>query len=135
LCRYRDDYFETGTRTGRRVSFFCFAKRKKPKKRRPECRLLPAFLSFDGVCRKGLPVPPATCGIPAAPRTGYSRQNLRYSARHTGMGGLFNPLLLIQFIGCAEQCEAHQSRTMRLVPRHILWHYNLSVVRGCITFR
>jgi hypothetical protein len=33
---------------------------------------------------EGAPAPLLTCGIPAAPLTGYSRQKLRCSARHTG---------------------------------------------------
>jgi hypothetical protein len=44
-CRYRDGYFETGSRTGERDTFFCFAKRKYPKKRRPDAA---CFLRSDG---------------------------------------------------------------------------------------
>jgi hypothetical protein len=72
------------------------SKRKYPKKRRPGCRLFPAFLDFDEGWRKGLLPPSPTCGIPAAPLTGYSRQKLRYSARHAGLiapTGKFSSLL------------------------------------------
>ncbi|MDO9424021.1 MAG: hypothetical protein Q7T40_07505 [Methylobacter sp.] len=35
---------ESGSRTRRRDTFFCVAKRKYPKKKRPGCRLVPAFI-------------------------------------------------------------------------------------------
>ncbi len=30
-------------------------------------------------------------------------------------------------VGCAERSDAHQSRTMRLQSRHILWRFRQSV--------
>jgi hypothetical protein len=59
--------FEVGSRPDSRDTFFCSAKRKYPKKRRPGSRLLPALRSFWRGWRKGLPAPSPTCGIPAAP--------------------------------------------------------------------
>jgi len=67
MCRYRDNYFETGSRTGKRVTFFWRSKRKYTKKRRLGCRLLPALRRFYWGLPKGTPVPLATCGIPGAP--------------------------------------------------------------------
>jgi hypothetical protein len=40
--------------------------KKSIQKKSARYRLLPALLAFTGGCRKGLPVPPATCGIPVA---------------------------------------------------------------------
>jgi len=57
LCRWRDGLFESGSRTRRRDTFFCFAKRKYPKKRRPGFRQFPALLTFDEGFQKGLPSP------------------------------------------------------------------------------
>jgi hypothetical protein len=67
MCRWRDGCFESGSCTRGRDTFFCVAKRKYPKKRRPGCRLLPALRRFYRRLPKGTPVPLATCGIPAAP--------------------------------------------------------------------
>ena len=46
------------------------AKEKYPKETTPECRLLPAFRRFYRGLLEGTPVPPAKCGIPAAPLFG-----------------------------------------------------------------
>ena len=46
-----------GSRTDDRDTFFCFAKRKYPKKRRPECRVNPALIRFERGFPKGLPSP------------------------------------------------------------------------------
>jgi len=43
------------------------SKEKYPKEKTPECRLFPALLAFAEGFRKGLPAPPKTSGIPAAP--------------------------------------------------------------------
>ncbi len=73
-----------GSRTDNRDTFFCLAKRKYPKKMPPGFRHIPALLAFGEGFRKGLPAPPKTSGIPAAPLTGYSCQKLRCSGRNNG---------------------------------------------------
>jgi hypothetical protein len=44
-----------------------FHKRKYPKLRRPDAAYSLRLLHLSGFARKDIPVPPATCGIPAAP--------------------------------------------------------------------
>jgi len=53
-------------RTDRRNTFFCFAKRKYPKKRRPGFRQFPALLTFGEGFRRAIPGPSKTSGIHAA---------------------------------------------------------------------
>ena len=60
--------FNAGFRTGERDTFFCSAKRKYPKKRRPRCRDDPARRDFRQGFFDGASQPlRKTCGIPAAP--------------------------------------------------------------------
>lgn len=82
--RFARIHLTVGSRTHGRGSFFCAAKRKNPKKRRPDCRLSPPLLAFGGVARRGFHAPLATRGIPSAPLPGYSHRKLRCSARQTG---------------------------------------------------
>jgi len=57
MFRYREAVFNAGSRTGWRDTFFCAAKRKYPKKRRPGRRLTLRAQAFGGGCRKGRPWP------------------------------------------------------------------------------
>ena len=54
------------------ILFFVRTK-KSIQKKAARCRLLPALWQFYRGLLEGTPVPPAKCGIPAAPLTGYSR--------------------------------------------------------------
>ncbi len=104
-CRYRDGYLHVGSRTDSRDTFFCSAKRKYPKKRRPGCRLPPALLAFERGRRASCPYgnAPHPCGAPTGCSLGTSMylalrvlrmqigypadlsvQKLRCSAQHTG---------------------------------------------------
>jgi hypothetical protein len=78
-------YVEVGSRTDRRDTFFCAAKRKYPKKRLPGFRLDPALLAFGEGFRRAIHSPPKTSGFLAAPLTGCSRQKLRCSGRNNGI--------------------------------------------------
>ncbi|MGR9035787.1 MAG: hypothetical protein ACU83O_04255, partial [Gammaproteobacteria bacterium] len=66
--------------------FLSFARPKERNQRKG--RLIAALILrssiLPGVAKRGLPAPLATRGIPAAPLTGNSLQNLRCSARQTG---------------------------------------------------
>jgi len=57
LCRYRDEYFNVGSRTDNRDTFLCLSKEKYPKETTPGCRLFPALLAFGEGFRKGHPWP------------------------------------------------------------------------------
>ena len=52
---------------GSRDTFLCLSKEKYPKEKTPECHVFPALLAFAEGFRKGLPAPPKTSGVPAAP--------------------------------------------------------------------
>ena len=72
---------------------------------------------------KGAPAPSSTCGIPAAPLTGYSRRKLRYSARHTGL----NPYLRQIFFALA--VRTRQLLRLRRFPRAML-----IVIHKCLRY-
>ncbi|CAD6881636.1 hypothetical protein, partial [Methylomonas albis] len=73
-----------GSRPDSRDTFFCIAKRKYPKKRRPGCRFDPARRSFRRGSTEGASCPSVDVRHPCRTPTGYSRRKLRCSARHTG---------------------------------------------------
>jgi hypothetical protein len=53
--------FKAGIRIGRRDTFFCFAKRKYPNKKRPEFRLYPARLAFGDARGRKNGATPSRC--------------------------------------------------------------------------
>jgi len=54
-CRYRDGFFNVGSRTDNRDTFFCLAKRKYPKKRPPHAAYILRSEGFERGFRKGYP--------------------------------------------------------------------------------
>jgi hypothetical protein len=100
MCRCRDDYFNVGSRTHGRDTFFCFAKRKCPKKRRPGCRLLPALLAFTRGCQKGLPCPFDNTRYP------YRVPNGLYPINAPMLGAAYGSCVVI--VGWGKLCEPQQ---------------------------
>ena len=70
MFRYRKAHFNFGSRTDSRDTFFCSAKRKYPKKRRPGCRLTLRSKAFDRGCRKGHPWPSGNARHPCRAPSG-----------------------------------------------------------------
>ncbi|WP_161808518.1 hypothetical protein [Methyloglobulus morosus] len=97
------------------------SKEKYPKETTPGCRLLPAFLSFDGGCRKGLPVPPATCGIPAAPLRAIPAKT---SGTRRGITGYGDCRSIVGWIRRAKQQALMISEViLRVVIHHVEVHH------------
>jgi hypothetical protein len=65
MSRYRDGFSNVGSRTDNRDTFFCSAKRKYPKKRRPGCRLPLRSSLLNGVAERGfLPLRQRAASMP-----------------------------------------------------------------------
>jgi hypothetical protein len=80
-------YLNRGLAPEGEILFFAPPKKSIQKKGGP----IPLLSCAPRFCRgsaEGAPAPLLTCGIPAAPLTGYSRQKLRCSARHRGLGSV-----------------------------------------------
>jgi hypothetical protein len=85
MCRYRA-YYNVGSRTHGRDTFFCFAKRKYPKKRRPDAACFLRSVGFIGVCQKGHPFPSGKVRLPAAPLRAIPNKTASTRRGITGMG-------------------------------------------------
>jgi hypothetical protein len=95
-CRYREGYFNVGSRTHGRDTFLCTDKEKYPKEIRPMPLASCASRIYRGLS-KGTPVPLTTCGIPAAPlraipdKCSDARRGIREMGVFVGWGELVNP--------------------------------------------
>ncbi len=83
MCRMQKMQYPQGIKSN-------FLPKKSIQKKSALCRLFPAFLRFDRVCRKGFPYPSSKLRHPCRNPSGYSRQIFRYlcprgcSARQKG---------------------------------------------------
>jgi cytochrome c-type biogenesis protein CcmH len=93
--------FESGSRTRRRDTFFCFAKRRYPKKRRPYAACFLRSSDLAGFTGRDFPIPPANCGYPAATRRAIpaifsgTRRGIRERVHYFSIGYLIVCLLCL----------------------------------------
>jgi len=72
LFRYREAYFNVGSRTDSRDTFLCLSKEKYPKEKTPTYRLILRFSFLSRIFRTGFPALRKTRGIPATPLRQFS---------------------------------------------------------------
>jgi len=84
LCRYRDGYFEVGSRPDSRDTFLCLSKEKYPKETTPYAAYTLRSSLLNEVAERGS-CPFVNAIHPCIAPSGYFVQKLRCSARHKGM--------------------------------------------------